>query len=1171
MNIIAHPCPDRPRQIPVMETFMNIFNPLKRAAKSLLGVGVCLALSAGAASAAQHGTTLKQLFNLPGGGGGGGGATEITFSKVGEQLDCDFVEYRLRFSITQAPGFWDQVGLQAQLDALPFDFLDQLPNGLKAVNVTVTGDITDAVGGAVLPTIETSVNPDDTVKITDFRFSAADLDGDGSNTTRSFYVTIQAQIDPAVFPAAVLVANQAKVTVTRPGGAFIVPSHDPALPDDGDPTTGDPTKILIDVEDCLPPPPPPPPPGDGPCFVLEEGEIECDPLGGGVFIYKMPVGPEMAGETIELVALNPGIVIAPASQVVPAGGGVLIWTITGANPGDTIQLLVTGIKEVGEFDASGLGLCCTQRIDIEIPEDINCPKEEEEEPDLEVKKRADEAFCDLAGICDFTIEVRNVGPVPYTGKIVLDEITTPGNAPVTAGPNAPWVCNPMVTPMSCEYPQTTLNPGEFVTLKLGFTPGPAWAWDKIKNCAKLDYDGIGKAPFGDPTNDKACATIDICLPGDPNCTPPPVDENPDIGVRKMLLEDCRQDGRCAWRITLYNPGPVAINSPVTVVDNFPFDDVDNAIFSPMPPWACGALDGNTFQCVHPGLNLPVGATTDIFVRSFDNPADYPDGKIRNCAEVKPLIGENNLGNNKFCANGEFPRNPNDRAVLEIRKVCQAVTVAGAGIPCRIEVRNAGTGAPVSDVVVNDAAVGLTGGAAVTIRSVLPDRADWSCSALPSTTLECTLPAGSLPAGESRYFDVVLDPSAGGFENCANANATPAPGEDGARVEACAKGGSSNIKVEKTGEKVCRLGEPCTFGFKFTNAAAIGFSGPVRIGDALGVDGFGAVTGATVSVSPPLGCSPEPTTLPINCIATMTLGAGQSRVHTVTVTLPDGGGLADEVGDNGATGKNCVMVIGADVDVNDKRAVAEGLGDRGEAADYYSCVTFRVHGEPEVNQCSAGMVQNNDGKCVCPQGTSFRNGQCRGDQGTTPPPVVTPQSCRIRGQSLNNRGQCACPSGQRVIRGACRVPPSTKPPVVTPQSCRVKGQTRNARGQCSCPKGQRVIGGACRVPPVTKPPVVTPQSCRVKGQSRNARGQCSCPKGQRVIGGACRVPARTLPTRPPSIKVPTRPRACKANEVRIRGNCVPRRVITPRLKVQPQQRVQPQLNLRPQTNRPQRRN
>ena len=39
---------------------------------------------------------------------------------------------------------------------------------------------------------------------------------------------------------------------------------------------------------------------------------------------------------------------------------------------------------------------------------------------------------------------------------------------------------------------TTLEPGEWVELKLGFAPGPGWDWNFIGNCAAYDYTASGK-------------------------------------------------------------------------------------------------------------------------------------------------------------------------------------------------------------------------------------------------------------------------------------------------------------------------------------------------------------------------------------------------------------------------------------------------------------------------------------------------------------------------------------------------------------------------------------------------------------------------------------------------------------------------------------------------------
>ena len=79
---------------------------------------------------------------------------------------------------------------------------------------------------------------------------------------------------------------------------------------------------------------------------------------------------------------TPGIIVAPMAQIVPAGGGVLNWTITGALPGDVVHLIVTGIETYAGPE-EGVGLCCTQTVDIVIPPDLECPPTSGE-PDIEV-------------------------------------------------------------------------------------------------------------------------------------------------------------------------------------------------------------------------------------------------------------------------------------------------------------------------------------------------------------------------------------------------------------------------------------------------------------------------------------------------------------------------------------------------------------------------------------------------------------------------------------------------------------------------------------------------------------------------------------------------------------------------------------------------------------------
>ena len=140
--------------------------------------------------------------------------------------------------------------------------------------------------------------------------------------------------------------------------------------------------------------------------------------------------------------------------------------------------------------------------------------------------------------------------------------------------------------------------------------------------------------------------------------------------------------------------------------------------------------------------------------------------------------------------------------------------------CRITVTSVGTAAPTGPVRVADAATVLGAGAPVQILTVTPDGAEWACGPVPANSLSCQIPGAVMTPGTSRHFDVtVQSPTFGRFENCARGSWGPAPGGDIVYPfgEACAQGGTT-INVEKTGDKECQVGEPCTFEITITNTA-----------------------------------------------------------------------------------------------------------------------------------------------------------------------------------------------------------------------------------------------------------------------------------------------------------------------------------------------------------------
>ncbi|MBZ9738084.1 MULTISPECIES: DUF11 domain-containing protein [unclassified Mesorhizobium] len=1098
MNILALSSPVNAQQT-VMETIMKPLSYARRGARWLMAAGIAVATLAPLQSQAEDTTpiTPEQRLDLDNSRVVNPRPERLVpfFTKKGTQRSCDYVLYSLSFGLRGDPRGFADPGMIALLKKLKIEFKDQLPHGLAIVGATVSGDGTDASGGPLSGvSISTSANPNDTATVSDFRLSAADLDGAGAANERVITFQITAKIDHAAFPSPTTVDNQGLIKVSNEAGTgTIIPSQDPGKPDDGDYKTGAKTSIRIDLTNCDKRPPPP---TDHECFKVERGTVDCVP-GGGAFIYHMPVGPEMGGKWVQVSTTSPGITIIPDTQKVPAGGGVLNWKIVGASPGDVIHLVVTGI-ETYAGPKEGWGLCCTQTIDIIIPRDQRCPPKDKE-PDLKVEKHADVTRCTMGGGCDFTIRVTNVGTAPYNGKIVLDEVTLPAGSTLDSGPNPPWVCAPGTTPMTCTYPVTTLNPGAFVDLKLGFKPAGGWQGSVLRNCATYNYGASGKPLFGSQANDRACASIPICRRGDrnPDCQPP-VDKKVDLILKKRArTEVCTADGVCTFIIDIINNGTSTYNGPLTVIDNYPSGAPTSSTFGPSPPWTCGPNGPGQFRCDNAGISLPAGASTPIFVKAVV-PAGYRSDTVENCAEVKAIPGEVDLTNNKACAK-ERIRHPNGgQPTLRITKVCNGSLAGASLVSCRITVSSVGTAAPTGPVRVNDAATLVSGGAPVQIQTVTPDGAEWACGPVPANTLSCQIPGAVMTPGTSRHFDVTVSAN-GEFENCARGSYGPAQGDDVVYPigQACAKGGgSSTIRVEKTGDRECRLGQPCSFDITITNDGTSPFSGPVRIGDAIGVEGLGRLEGVEItSIDPPFGCSPEPTTLPASCIANLTLGAGESQSHRVTVVIPDDGRLANLQGN--VDGQNCVGVLSPDTRVQGGGDVLsrDATNVRGKRGKAYSCHPFIITHEVK-NQCSPGFVMNDAGRCVCPEGTTFRNGQCTGG-GTNVLPTPPPKRCvLLEGQIRTEDGRCVCPRGTALENGKCV---STD----QPEQCTIRGQIHNADGDCVCPRGTEVRNGACR------PLRPKPEQCTIRGQVHNADGDCVCPQGTEVRNGACR-PVRPKP-------------------------------------------------------------
>lgn len=1016
---------------------------------------------------------------------------KLSFTKTAQQLGCKHVKFKIRLLVQGTPGFWadpDAFHVK-EFTTSSQKITDKLPKGLSWVSASIKGDILGATPFAY----STVSNPNDHFMTNGVKFSADKKDGDGDADARSWTITAIAKIDEAEFPVPKVKANQAKLIVTTPFNIVNAKSHDPALPEPADWKDGKKTKFTVDLTDCDNP-------GDGggdpdgePCIKLEKGEVECEGGPVGNLTYKMPVGPELAGTTIELTSLTPGVVVNPAFQVVPPGGGVLEWDLIGATKGMTVHLLTNNVKQVGPADFDGLATCCTEEIIIDIPEDIPCD-EEEKEPDLEVEKVALDAVCDKnAGDCTFLIRVKNVGDKKFEGPLALDEWQIPEKANIVAGPNPAWNCS---IPFGldyyiCKHPALTINPGQFKDLKLTFKPGPAWIGDKIKNCAKLNYGEMGVAPFGDLTNDKDCA--EICIKGSPDCPDQDDEKKPELEIRKFdggtqCIGGANGLGACwiTYSIIIHNFGDGDYNGPLSVSDSFDIKP-DNVQFSPIPPWVCATVNGKDFDCNHPVTNIPANGQMILqVVAKFNNPNEIEPKEITNCAKLEQAVP----GKHKDCATGTLPDNPNTdpeddkKPDLSIDKQCKP-GVLGGKVSCRIMVRNNGAGTPTGMIRIYDVARIVGTNAPLTSEDVTPDGPEWSCEGEPVPDLVCAIEGKHLTPGTTRYFDAKIKLSGKGTEryrNCATGHYEPKGTEEDRSIigKTCVEGGV-DIRVEKTGPAQCIKGEPCTFNVTIKNTGSSDFNGQVKIADALGLAGQG-LTVAITSISPPLPCASQPTAVPFVCQGTLDLAAGESQTHQISLLFDDNTQVDGIV-------RNCAMVTDPAIGLPGAKSTNGQNGNNGNGA-IVGCHNFTLD-PPKDDQCRPPLVMNDNGVCVCPEGTKWNGRRCVGDQSLPPviPPVDPEPLCKVgKGEMRTSDNRCICRPG--FIRKGPKlcVPPSRG---CTPG----QGEYKNRKGQCVCLRGyRRGPNGICRKPETCKPG---------RNEYKDPYGRCVCKPGfTRTQRGYC---------------------------------------------------------------------
>ncbi len=718
------------------------------------------------------------------------------FHKSGHQVDCDYVEFKLTYT---KPNFkWLDEATKDSIVAEAIRIRDVLPEGLSIESATIAGDVTGPGGGLMLaPEIQTTTHANDTLVWKKLHLSKTDLDGLADPENRQFTITILAKIDKSKFAVPKLISNQAKAS--GPSTTF---SHDPALPEDGDPVNGDPTELLIDVSDCPEDTGGGDPVGDV-CFKVINGEVECDLDHPGDFIYKMTVGAEYGGKVIELTSTTPGVSIFPPSQIVPAGGGVLAWSIHGAVPGMSIHLVANGLTDgdvkhvAGPKD--GLGLCCVQKITIVIPIDIDCPKkceegdedcpppppppceegdedcppppppcdpeieicdppEEDGKPELRLEKKVIGEWCLLGvgvdqALCTYQIRIRNVGSGVYAGPLTVRD-RYPNGAPISSNfsPVPPWACGPDGAPDKFECTRNIILPpmAETILTVEAVVSKTDYPSREVKNCAKLEQQA------GSPTS---CAIAKL---PDPDDNP----KTPDLKLAKTCESGpvgSFSPATVTCRITVTNSGaapavgPISINDVTTFVGGGGAITIDSVTpDAPAADWTCSALPAENLNCSIDGANVGPGVSR-YFDMSFSS-IELTQQRYKNCVEGLVSGGGDVHTFDSVCVEGGAddpagPPAPNDPNDISVEKTGDSV--CDSENPCNFEITlKNGSNTDFSGKLaiidgITNTAGGLVPGAGITVTP------PFGCAVEPTALPFGCVADVTLGAGQSRTHKVIV--------------------------------------------------------------------------------------------------------------------------------------------------------------------------------------------------------------------------------------------------------------------------------------------------------------------------------------------------------------------------------------------------------------------------------
>jgi len=245
------------------------------------------------------------------------------------------------------------------------------------------------------------------------------------------------------------------------------------------------------------------------------------------------------------------------------------------------------------------------------------------EPDLAVEKSHEGSF--QVGQSDtYTISVENVGTDDASPPTdVTDEVPQCLEIEGIASPWDAW-CNVSGQQVSCSYPDPIAAGSTTPGIELEVRPSGDCG-DTVENCAEVSHDADSNA-----SNDESCITDEV-----------EQERNADLRIEKSHSGKLSGGAANTYDITVFNDGPGAAQTPVTVKDDLP-QCLSYGAASPSA-WSCSSSSG-VVTCDHPGP-LPSGQNLSLQLE-----VEHSNGcgdMVENCAKVEGN-GDPDTSNNEAC-------------------------------------------------------------------------------------------------------------------------------------------------------------------------------------------------------------------------------------------------------------------------------------------------------------------------------------------------------------------------------------------------------------------------------------------------------------------------------------------------------------------------------------------